>query len=333
MVKRVTITDIAKAAKISPTTVSLILNGKGERFSQETCERVFYLRDRLGYRVEKQVSSPKHKQLKRIGVVIPNFNQSFYNQVITGIQKSAGPNVLITIYEGANFSEEMQSGLRWIFEESLDGLILCGPFIDVETLYGWAETEGFPIVIVNSQSSVDDSDVWIDLHRAGQLAAEYLLDNGHRDIAVVVPENYTVTNEVLLSGFKEGMQEYHEELAEADIYPIVPTLQAGYELAKKVVLNKYTAVFAGGDEMAIGIMRGLVANGRHLPADQSVLGFGNSELGDYTTPQLSSIDIPSSDIGRAAFDKLEELSKNNSASRENLLLPIGINKRFSVKHI
>ena len=163
---------------------------------------------------------------------------------------------MITIYEGANFSEEMQSGLRWIFEESLDGLILCGPFIDVETLYGWAETEGLPIVIVNSQSSVDDSDVWIDLHRAGQLAAEYLLDNGHRDIAVVVPENYTVTNEVLLSGFKEGMQEYHEELAEADIYPIVPTLQAGYELAKKVVLNKYTAVFAGGDEMAIGIMRG-----------------------------------------------------------------------------
>ncbi|WP_261809957.1 LacI family DNA-binding transcriptional regulator [Levilactobacillus humaensis] len=333
MVKKVTITDIAKAAGISPTTVSLILNGKGERFSQETCSRVFQLRDELGYHIEKRPVVPRYaKKIYRLGVVMTAFNQFFYQDVLAGIRESAGTEVIVSLYEVGDTYEDNLRDLKGLFREPIDGLILCEPVVPAKILRELSAAFKVPYVVINSHAAVSDSDVWVDLHEVGVLSAEYLLANGHRKMAVVVPQGNHANSEII-AGFREGLAEYHLQLEEQDIFRIVPSLAESYRFAKTTNLQDYTAVFTAADEIAIGMMRGLASKGQRVPDTQSLLGVGNSELDNYTHPQLSSVLIPASDIGRAAFDKLEELNQKPQTPRGTLNLPIGLVKRSSVKHI
>lgn len=286
------------------------------------------MRDQLGYHVEKNLSQRHGKrQLMRVGIVIPDLSQSFYDGVIAGIQAAAG-DIQVVVYEAPTSEKTHQ-----LFDEPVDGLIFCEPHMATQQLKNWGEAAQVLVIVVNSQASLEDSDVWIDWHQVGKLAADYLLANGHREIAVVLPVGHQATNPNVIAGFKEGLNEYHVTLPDEALYTTIPTLAAGYNLTRQVRFRHYTAIFAVSDELAIGIMRGLVSIGKRLPMDQSVLGVGNLEIDDYVSPKLSSINIAASNIGRAAFDKLEELAKNPQTAHELLTLPLDITKRFSIKHI
>lgn len=109
MTKKVTITDLAKRAKVSVTTVSQILNGKDDRFSDKTVKRVHELQQEMGYVPDFNAQSLIRRSGRTIGVLVPNINNPFFSHFLRGIESVAMDNGYIPLIFGSNNNQKLLS--------------------------------------------------------------------------------------------------------------------------------------------------------------------------------------------------------------------------------
>ena len=305
--KKVTSTDIARAAGVSQSAVSMILNQKyNVSFSKETVEKVERAAKEMNYQPPKRKIKKENRREKLLVVFCSNLTNPYYVMLLQGIEsraKEAGYGLFICNTQRDLKMEERY--LRMMPEISPLGIIYtCNPsrcYMDtIEKL-----SEKIPIVIVNNQNEQLNVDaVELDNSKLGRLMARHLLELGHRDVAYIAPpltirqKQRSKRVEGFLKEFdKQGLKDrVIIKAAGEEMDQNVPNIDSeykiGYDLTKELLAEKrdVTAIVGLNDMIAFGILDALHDEKYKVPGDISVMGCDNTLFARIHKVSLTTIE-------------------------------------------
>lgn len=306
MRKKVTSTDIAKAAGVSQATVSMVLNKKyNVSFSKATIEKVGQAAKELGYTVPRQRSRKSAKNSRLIVVFCPTLTNPYYVMLLQGIEtvaKEKGYGVFVCNTQRELKIEEQY--LRMMHSVSPAGIIYtCNPsnaFMEqVEEI-----AAKIPLVVISNRDKVKVDAISQDNTKVGSLMARHLLDLGHREVAFIAPPltKRQAQRSRRVEGFvreyeKEGLSQSVIIKAADDIWDeVLPSVDSeyriGYNLTKELLAEtrKITAIAGLNDMIAFGIIDALQEEKLKVPNDVSVIGCDNIIFGRMSQMSLTTIE-------------------------------------------
>lgn len=332
--KKVTSTDIAKAAGVSQSTVSMVLNKKyNVSFSKDTIAKVEQAAKELGYVPQKRRIRKKSKKERLIVVFCSNLTNPYYVMLLQGIEsraKEQGFGLFVCNTQRDLKMEERYLKMMWDIKP-LGIIYTCNPsycFMGlVEELAGH-----IPVAVINNQNeklSVDA--VELDNSKLGRLMARHLLELGHRKVAYVAPPLTTRQKQrsKRVEGFlkeyaKEGIKDQviikaaNEEI-DFDVANIDSEYKIGYDLTKELLEEgaDITAIAGLNDMIAFGIMDALSEAKLKVPGDISVMGCDNTLFARLHKVSLTTIEHFVVFKGRDACDIImKKIASHASAYSE-----------------
>ncbi len=320
------IKEVAKKAGVSISTVSNVMNEK-KPVSPELKARVNEAIEELQYEVNPVGRGLKSNKTNQIGVIVPSFNQVYFPAVLQGINEAGIKyGYTILVFETNGDVELEKQHVRFLQHSWSDGIILAS-YANRENisdrkyirslLDNGNRKKKMPVVSLEIVLDPGIDAVVIDNRRAAETAVNHLISLGHRSIAhIAAPLRFQIGH-LRLEGFKETMQQAglavdEDLIIEGDYSPI-----SGYNAMKKVLKKgkKFTAVFAGNDQMGIGVIRALLDEGYRVPEDVAVIGIDNNFPSTLIVPSLSSVNLPKYDLGYQAMHLLNERMKDPDRPR------------------
>ncbi|MBT2710319.1 catabolite control protein A [Pseudomonas sp. ISL-84] len=330
----VTIYDVAREANVSMATVSRVVNGN-PNVKPATRKKVMEVIDRLGYRPNAVARGLASKKTTTVGVIIPDISSTFFAELARGIEDIATMykyNIILSNSD-QNVEKELHL-LNTMLGKQVDGIVFMGGNITSEHVEEF-EKSPVPIVLAGSiEESGKIPSVNIDYEEAAFDVAKSFIEKGHKEVAIVVgPLREPINKEKKLAGYKRALEEaevtYREDLVVEGDY----TYDSGIEAFEKLLEAdpRPTAIFAGSDEMALGIVHGAEDKGYKIPEDFEVISSDNTRLALMVRPQLTSVVQPLYDIGAVAMRLLTKLMNKESVDEQIVVLPHRIEERDSTK--
>lgn len=329
---------IAKMAGVSTVTVSNVMNGKYNKASKETIERVLKIIEETNYRPSATARSLIMKRSRIIGVVIPNlhadelFFASPYNTQMLGcldryIRNQGYYMMLRCVVQS---SEVLADFATW----NIDGAFLLG--VVAGDALKLQEKLDIPAVFIDTYAQADAplATVSVEDRKGGYLAAKHLLDKGHRRIAFVsTPTEFPGVMQERYRGFCGALRERGvglepEHLVVTDNVIFEEGVEAGRKIA--AFQPRFTAVAAVADILAFGVMEGLRQGGLRVPEDVSVIGFDNLAECQFSHPRLSSISQHLEEKARCAGDCLFSMIREKTKLTGNRTVDVELVERQSV---
>lgn len=311
MRQHVTIKDISRIAGVSTSTVSRALSGSSE-LSEETRKRILEICQKEGYRVNALARSLICSKTNVIGLIVPEVTNPFYAELSLGIEthaRSLGYNVMLC--NSLSDPKTTEDLFGFLMSHQVDGIILASSQSDAANAIPTYAPK-LPAVLLGTPALVSGDEVnsvCIDNLAGGRLAAEHLLELGHRNIVYLGHRPSSLTHQLRLRGFTET-------LIKAGITPHIvenphdsSSIATGYELSRELFANgcSATAIFASTDSMALGVLRAADQFGISIPEDISLLGFDNIIYSSLPKIELSTIDQRKQLLAEAAVDLLTHI--------------------------
>ena len=307
MAKRATIVDIARAAGVSKSTVSLILTGSGKT-KPETERAVRAAMRELGYVYNRGAASLRHPQSRIVGMVINDLSNPFFAELAIGIERVLRTSGYVPFM--ANTSESLirqAEVIRSMYEHGASGIILC-PTIDtdakeVATLSGI----GVPIVLAIRRVVGAKVPLVAPDNRAGaEQAVQRLTTLGHTRIAFVGGFGPMGVREDRLEGFANALRTAGLTVDPSLIVEAPPTKDGGFA-AMGLLLDRPdrpTAALCFNDVVAIGAMYALTRCGLVPGRDMAVIGFDDTAEARHASPALTTVSVGVDDLGQRAAQLL-----------------------------
>lgn len=325
--KAVTLKEIAALCDVSPSTVSLVLNGS-KKIKKTTRDRVRRAAEELEYQPNEMARSLVSSRSRCLSVTVPALNHVFsdvyFGEIISGIYQQAneaGYKILLDIAQESFIAEKQY--LNILKNRRADGMLYIASTIEDRFLLEF-EKEKYPLLLVNHyfpQSRLNYLSV--DYRKAAEICAGHLLSLGHRHIGLVVGTN-TFTGLEFRDRFLEVCEKNH---VGKSALPWIGCRdwdeQDGYNSAQKLMSRhpELTAIMAGNDRMAIGAIRWLTGRGFRVPEDVSVMGLDNIPSAKYTTPGLTTLKMDFFEVGRKSCKRMLEILDRKRADCTELLEP------------
>ncbi|MFN3900191.1 MAG: LacI family DNA-binding transcriptional regulator [Alishewanella aestuarii] len=329
-----TIRMVSKLAGVSTATVSRALKDP-QLVAPETREKVMAAVKESGYRPNQLAKNFSSGRSYNVVVLVPNVANPFFSRVIRGIEQEAqakGYAILLGDTQGS--IEREQAYARMGLTSQADGLIQLDrrfPFADDDK----ALAAAVPFVNACERICNDASYPVVELDNRGAARAmgQYLLQCGHRDIAVITGPTESPIVRDRLAGIQDALLAAGLTLAAERIVPGDFSIPSGFAAANELLKQAQLpdAIFSMNDEMAIGAMAAIKAKGLRIPDDIAVAGFDNIEFSGYTDPGLTTIDQPAEAIGRQAMRALYQLMHQLPLPQSHLVLPFELVKRGSTR--
>jgi LacI family transcriptional regulator len=312
--RHVTVRQVAQEAGVSVATVSHYLNGRFAEMSETTRERVRAAIERLGYRPNELARSLSRRRTATIGLVISSLTNSLYPLVILGAEaacRQAGYSLLLA---DAPELEAERRAVELMRRKQVDGLILFSvSFIGIDNQHLLrAQAEGTPVVAINRDLPAESaiSQVQFDNFRGAYLATKHLVELGHRRIGHLSQPLNRFTAISRRAGYTAALVEAglpdDPSLVETSEY----SFESGYRATLTLLERDPSALFVASDLLAVSALRALRDAGYQVPGDLSLVAFGNPDYVRYSTPALTTVDLPISEAGAAAvallFDRLAD---------------------------
>jgi len=315
----VSIKDIAKRAKVSTATVSLVLNNKENSFiSKSTRDRIL----KIGL-VKKRTNT--------IGVVVPDVIYPFFAEVIHGIESLANENKkkVILCYSGSRQEKEAEY-VNMLLEKRVEGIIIA-PLADNTNieLFKRLIEDGFPLVFIDRYlDEIDGSYVVTDNSKGAYEAVRYLIELGHHRILLLTTGTRISTVQGYLEGYKRALKENNLLYDESLVRRCEETeagenrLFIGYNVVKEILQEKldFTAIFSTDDNFAVGAIKALKEKGLKVPEDISVIGFDDLPFSAFIDPSLTSVMQKKYQMGRKATELLMGIIKKEIIHPQRILL-------------
>ncbi len=306
---KVDIVAVAKAAKVSASTVSRTFNHP-DLVNPATRRKIERAVQKLGYIRNRAAQTMHGKRSATIGLVVPTINHAIFAEVIQAFSDSiaeAGFSLLIASH-GYDLDREYAM-IRKFLEHRVDGLALIG-LEHSDATFRLIEQQGTPTVAIwNYTEDTPVPCVGSDNFAAGRMAVLHLLEQGHRDIGLLFPN--TMGNDRArhrLQGAQEMLAEWGVEVAEnwqsETPYSIAQAKSVAVDLLSET--SRPTALLCGNDVIAQGALYGAHKCGLDVPGDLSIMGIGDFKGSADIEPGLSTIRIPAGRIGRMAGEKFCE---------------------------
>ena len=334
MEKPVTIFDVAFALNLSPSTVSRAMNNRWD-VSPETKRKVLAKAAEMNYRPNVLSLGLKGCQTYTVGVIVPEFETSFFAEVINGINSVLlAHNYQILICQSGEDSIMERNNLRLIESRFVDGYLVS---VSHETAnrdyYKSLVDKGFPLVFFNRIcSGIDVPSVVVDDRKYAVMATEHLIRQGCRKIVHLAgPENLTVSKN-RLQGYLEAMKAGNLPVEDSMVVPAGIFMDDGAEAVRRMLASGDIpdGIFAVNDPCAIGAMKELKKAGIPIPQRTAVVGFSESPMATIIEPNLSSIKQPTFEIGASSARLLLEwIQTGRMPQTRQVVLDAALNVRAS----
>lgn len=324
-----TINDVAKAANVSPSTVSRAI-ANNPRISAATREKVFRVMKEMNYHPNMIARSLANRSTKIIGVILPGiaekaFQHPFYPQILSGISSVASKNNYKILLSTSVSSQKEEKKVINEFAKGgiTEGIILMTSRVD-DPLISELEKINFPFVVVGRP--VNDGDInWVDndnVSIAYELT-EHLIKQGCRKIAFIglAPE-FIVTLD-RLEGYKKALKENDIEFDEGLIVEGEFLSSTGSDWMEKFTDSGIVpdGIVACDDLVAFSAIKLLADYGLKVPDDVLVAGFNNVPQADYFQPTLTSVEVNAFSLGLKAFELLLDCINSNFKSFSRSIVP------------
>lgn len=309
--QRPTLADVAAEARVSTVTVSRVIEGSA-KVADSTRERVHAAMERIGYFGNAAASHLVSGRASTIGIVTSNTADFGYAATIHGIEKGArevGMSVLICVIEGDD-EASIRKVVSTVASQALGGVVVVDYDAGAQAALP-ALPAYLPVVSATTQSSgsgVDRPYSLIDEYEGATLAAQHLIELGHRSIFILAPHDSRPSERRSL-GILDALS-----AARLPHYPIIRCADwqpsSGYDATKRL-LDDYgdqvTAIACANDEVALGAIRAILDRGLRVPEDVSVMGFDDHPLAAFASPPLTTIRQDFEKVGAQAFSLLASL--------------------------
>jgi len=322
--RRVTIVDVAQRAKVSTTAVSKVLrNAYGA--SPAMRAKVLEAIAELGYRPYAAARGMRGRTYT-IGVMLPNIRNPFFPEIIDGLTERLGAtDYQVLLGPGCNGEDAEARVTEAMIDRGMDGLVLIAPVSPRSHLEHVART--VPTVVVGRHGHSSAYDTVTDDDIAGAaIVVGHLADLGHRRIAHI--EHYEtdpdhiaeMPNAVRAEGYRRAMRA-HGLADDIDIVSTTYTQEGGYLGAAQLLARprRPTAIFAGADIVAMGVLDALAEAGLSVPEDISVAGYDNTTFAAFGPISLTSVDQAGreigADAGRLLLDRIADRQRPTAQVR------------------
>lgn len=304
---RVTLRDVAAAAKVSPTTVSMVLNGKARdnHISEITCKRIMKIVRELDYVPNLHARAISRGRTDLIGVVMrDDIGHSFWAEILSGFGQviaRTGRHFILSFFNRESGSE--RKAFAFLKQKGVDAYLWTpsddSDFESIRTL-----VNGKPLLLLAGNREGFDS-VSVDEQAGGVLAADHFVKKGFKKAAAIGLDSLMQTR---IGAFNREFSKH----GECRIFPSVP------EFMKSV--REYPAVFCFSDNIALQLYQSCRQAGIRIPEDLSVIGYDNQTFTSLMTPPLTTVNQPKYSFGEKAGEVLIGMLDNNKTACE-LLLP------------
>jgi LacI family transcriptional regulator len=303
----VSMKDVAALAQVSVGTISNVLN-KPELVTPDTRRRVLEAIDKLGWVRNESARQLRAGRSASIGLVVMDIANPFFSDLARGVGEvaaAAGYSVLLS--DSANDPARERAALELYQQLRVRGVILAP--VSSSSAEGLTRRLGMPVVLADRFAAYDDAcTVSVDDFVGGQLAAEHLLERGHRRLAVVggtasiaqVRERRDGASRAVLLGNPEATL----LTLSTERLDIEAGLTTALEIAAMPDDERPTAVFALNDLVAIGLLQGLITHHTAVPDEISIVGYDDIEFAAAAAVPLSSVSQPRAELGRCAAQLL-----------------------------
>ncbi|WP_221088664.1 LacI family DNA-binding transcriptional regulator [Deinococcus aquaedulcis] len=301
MTRAVTLTEVAREAGVSPSTVSRILNGTA-RVGDDKATQVRRAIEKLGYTRNAFARSLATGSSGIIGVLTPDIASPFYNDALSGIERGLmGSGYSPLMISGHWRTGEEEHAVELLLGRRVEGLILLGGQLPDAEIRAVAAQ-----VPVGVLGRVVDLEAWggvsiaLDQRQSARDLVTYLVGRGHRVIGHISgPPDHADARE-RLAGYREALEDcglrFQPSLVVAGDFQELSGLIGMQRLWQRC--PRLTAVFCANDQMAYGARLALHRLGLRVPEDLSLIGFDDLPGSAYTTPPLSSVRQPMAEMGR-----------------------------------
>jgi LacI family transcriptional regulator len=304
---RVTSKDIARELAVSQSTVSRALRSD-PRVAPATIARVLAAAERMGYSPNLAARSLITRRTSTVGVVVGDITNPFYPELVEVLHNELALSGFRTMLLNERTDALLE---RYVADlvggGAVDGLVYASAVLDAP-LVG-ATSGRLPVVLVNRASDTADVDTVVsDNRNGGRLAAQLLVSRGHRRIAVVAGPANTSTARDREAGFAEQAAALGVRLA-PELRRIGQfSHQSGYHWGLELLAlePRPTAVFAGNDVIAFGVLDAARRLGVGVPDQLSVVGFDDIDMARWEGFSLTTVRQPFEEMGRAAVRLLLE---------------------------
>ena len=312
-----TIRDVARRASLSVATVSRALNGF-DNVSEQAKERVAEAVRALGYVPHAGARSLSLARTNAIGVVLPDLHGEFFSEIVRGMDREASRRGYLLLLSNLHGSPDQASLALRAMHGRVDGLIVMAPQLKAEELEA-ALPAGLPSILINTRGGRGArAAIHLDNAAGVRSVVEHFAGLGRRRLVHIAGPEGNVDADERAAAFRSACSErgldcellrgdFEEESGEAAVAQL---LRAG---------QRFDAVFAGNDNMAIGALQALRSAGVAVPRDVAVVGFDDIPLARHLG--LSTVRVRIPELGERAVTRLLGAMESGDAGGDELHAP------------
>lgn len=333
MKKKRSIYDVANELQVSVTTLSFVLNGKGQekRISKEVINKIETYIKEIGYQPNHLGRSLSTGKSKTIGMIVGDINNPFYSEVASVIEKIAvKAGYTLIVASSNNELSQMKSVIKLLNDRNVDGFIIS-PVAGIEEVIADLKKEEKPMIIYNCYfPELNTFNILVDNKQGAFEATSHLYDNGFRNIACITLDLYSQVDRI--GG-------YSDFLASKNLDTHI--LQLPYELNYEEIINKIShfltsnenldAVFFSTNFLTLGGLKTLSKLGGKY-AQMGIVSFDDHLLYDVLSPGITAIKQPITEISSTIINNLLEMldaSGNKATQPQTIIFPVELIVRQS----
>lgn len=315
-----TIMDVAARAGVSKSSVSRVLRGS-PLVSGEARAAVLRAIEELGYRPNAAARTLVRRQSHSIGVLVSELHNPFFPMVLDGIDVVAEEHGYTSlVVRGKRRSQTEEHALGRLLELQVDGIVAVTERLSRAVLIEAARLT--PIVTLTQTPRIPRVDTVVSDNREGaKLAVDHLVALGHTRIAMIADDREHAGAE-RIEGYRAAMNR-HRLAREVRVVNAPLTERGGYDATRELLsdADTVTAIFAGNDVCAFGVLDAVVELGMRVPLDVSVVGYDNTPVAAFRTISLTTVEQFATEIGAEAMRSVLARVKRRDRPGRHVLVP------------
>ena len=313
-----TMKDIARRTGLGLATISSYFNGGNVR--EKNRIKIEEAIEELHYEVNEVARGLKTNATRTIGVVIPELNNTFCAEIITGMEDVLRSHGYATIVCDCRTDKKLErEAVEFLTRRRVDGIINMPVDEEGNHLKRFQKT-GKPIVLIDRKiQGINCDSVLVDNKKAAEDAVRYFIERGHRNIGIIGGPEEVFTAQERMAGYYKALESAGIPVSESLIWHGDYTIQGGVRGLEELVQNnpEMTAVFVTNYEMTMGAMIGVNELGIRIPEQLSMIGFDNLQFARACNPKLTIVAQPTDGIAKeVAKVMLNHLENTGETSGE-----------------
>ena len=306
------IRDIAKLAGVGVSTVSRVINEHPD-VKDETREKILKIIKESNYIPNNSARILKQNNTKNIGVLMKGVFNPFFSEMINiiGSRINEAGYTMILQQNDYTTEDDVDSLIAFVKEKRLQGIIcLGGNFLNIND-----ESFQFldiPVVLtsvntISKESKSKYSSIGIDNILSAKESTQYLIDKGHRNIAMLLGEKDDVgISGLRLEGYKKALIENNILYSDDNVFIGNYDYSGAYKATKEIINTRkdITAIFSISDIMAVGAAKAVIDQGLKVGEDISIMGFDGMDVSKYYNPGITTVKQPKKHMATNSIDLL-----------------------------